>query len=355
VPLLATFSSAEKITYDKLSNGDVITVTLDQLLPTQPVLSFDKEFAKLNRYHEDLKSMFNDLCKANGAKGIKKWNEESQPTDASSYNCIDKPGTHTNDLSTVVIGPKAGTLYLTKGHHTLSTFWDMPNGGTSVPVMVKIAHNLHETGEDFWPEMNNDKEVWLFNTKGEKIKAKELPEYIGQKQLKHDKYLSLVYFLKDISYSSPQKKDKKKGTSNGSSIPFLELNWALEIRKHMKISDYDLNVLDEYAAALAEAATVMVDLPDDTIVGKSERTAKEMGKLSLVDSKALAALINDKKSDFNHALAYRIAVKEKSTPKRLLEEEAAEKEKEKQEKENMDENNSNNGIEISELETTKPD
>ncbi len=195
LPLLATYSSAEKITYDKLNNGEVITVTLDQLLPTQALLSFDREFAKLNRYNNDRKNMYNDLCKANGAKGIKKWSEESQPTDASSYTCIDKPGTHTNDLSTVIIGPKEGTLYLTKGHHTLSTFWDMPNGGTSVPVMVKVAHNLHETGEDFWPEMNNDKEVWLFNTKGEKIKAEDLPEYIGRKQLKHDKYLSLVYFF----------------------------------------------------------------------------------------------------------------------------------------------------------------
>lgn len=124
----------------------------------------------------------------------------------------------------------------------------------------------------------------------------------------------------------------------------------------MKISDYDLNVLDEYAAALAEAATVMVDLPDDTLIGKSNRTAKEMGgKLNLVDSKALAALINDKKSDFNHALAYRLAEKEKSTPKRLLEEEAAAKEKEKQEKENMEENNNSNGTKTSEPEITDPD
>lgn len=329
----ATSSLAEKITYDELSNGDVITVTLDQLLPTQAVLSFDWEFAKLSRYTENRKSMYNDLCIANGAKGVKKWTDESQPTDPSSYTCTDKPGTHIEALNTVIVGPEKGTLYLTKGHHTLSTFWDMPNGGTSVPVMVRVTHNLLGSDDDFWPEMNNDHEVWLNNAKGEKIKPGDLPEYIGRKQLKHDKYLSLVYFLKDISYSYPMKKKGKGNTQKASPPPFFELNWALEIRKHMKVSDYNFNEPDEYAAALAEAATVMVDLADDEIIGKSKLTAKEMGKFNQVDSKALASLINNKASDFNYAITYRLEMKEKSTPKRLLEEEAAAKEKAKNDKE----------------------
>ncbi|MGR5147363.1 ParB/Srx family N-terminal domain-containing protein [Photobacterium alginatilyticum] len=325
--LYCPYSTAEKVSYDELNNGDIITVTLDQLLPTQAVLSYDREYARLSRYKDNLKHMYNDLCQINGAKGVKKWGEESQPTDPSSYTCSDKPGTHTDALNTVVVGPKKGSLYLTKGHHLFSTFWDMPNGGTSVPVTVRVTHNLFGSGEDFWPEMSNDQEVWLYDSKGEKIKANDLPEYIGQKQLKHDKYLSLVHFLNGISYSPPVKKSKDNKANSDSLIPFLELHWALEVRKHMKVSDYNLNEPDEYAAALAEAATVMVDLPDDAVIGQSTLTAKEMGKFSQVDSKALAALINDKTSSFNHALAYRLAKKEKSTPKRLLEEEAAAKEK----------------------------
>ncbi|MCW8327902.1 ParB/Srx family N-terminal domain-containing protein [Photobacterium sp. SDRW27] len=330
----ATFGSsltlAEKVTYEELKNGDVITVKLDQLLPTQALLSYDREFSNLYRYTQDLKNMYNDLCKVNGGKGVKKWNEDSQPTDSDSYTCKDKPGTHTDALSTVVVGPEEGILYLTQGHHILSTFWDMPNGGTSVPVMVKVTHNLLGSGDDFWPEMNNDHEVWLVNEKGKKIDQGDLPEYIGMKQLKHDKYLSLVYFLKGISYSSPTKK--------GTTPPYFELNWALALRKYMKVSDYNLNIPDEYAAALAEAATVMVDIPDDEIIGKSKLTAKEMGKFKTVDSKALEALITGDNTNLNHALAYRLAVKEKTTPKRLLDEEAIEKKKQIQKEQKAKDN-----------------
>ena len=313
---------AEETSYEKLESGDIISVNLDQLLPTQAVLSYDRIFAKLGRYTQAPKQMYNDLCKANGAKGVKKWNEESKPTDPSSYTCIAKPGTVQNALSTVVVGP-GSNLYLTQGHHLLSTFWDMPNGGTSVPVMVKITHNLIDDGDDFWPEMNNDGEVWLYDHKANKIKPDDMPKYLGREQLRHDKYLSLVYFLEGISYKVPKKNQET------DRIPFFEYHWALALRKHMKVSGYDLSVADEYAAALAEAATVMVDMPDDEKIGKSGKTAKQMGKLSEVDSKALERLITGNNSDFAFAMAYRQAKKEKSTPKRLLEEQAAAKEKAK--------------------------
>ena len=324
IAFLSQSALAEKISYEKLESGDVISVNLDQLLPTQAVMSYDREYAKLGRYAEDLKQMYNDLCKANGAKRVKKWNEESQPTDPSTYTCVTQPGTDKNSLSTVVVGPSGSGLYLTQGHHILSTFWDMPNGGTSVPVMVKVTHNLSDDGDDFWPEMNNDGEVWLYNRKGKKISPDDLPEYLGQKQLKHDKYLSLVYFLNGISYKITKKNNKKD-----MEIPFFEYHWALALRKNMTVSDYDLSDPEEYAAALAEAATVMVDMPDDEEVGKSGKTAIEMGKLSAVDSKALERLITDKHSDFNYAMAYRQAKKEKTTPKHLLEEEAEAKQQAK--------------------------
>ncbi|PSW06354.1 chromosome partitioning protein ParB [Photobacterium lipolyticum] len=300
---------AEKITYAELKRGDVITVNLDQLLPTQSVLAYDKEFSNLGRYAENLKFMYDDLCQVNGAKGIKKWTEDSLPTDMNSYQCIDKPGKHIDDLSTVIVGPEKGVLYLTNNHHILSTFWDMPNGGTSVPVVLKVEYNLLDSGDDFWPEMLNDKEVWLYDSKGKKIKSKDLPEYLGSKQLKHDKYLSLVYFLKGISYETSKPKNE---------IPFLELYWSQVLRKQMKISEYDLNIPDEYAMALTEAATVMVDLKSDAIIGKSNKTAKEMGQLSQVNTKALEALLTDSKSKWHYAMAYRLAKKEKTTPKSLL-------------------------------------
>ncbi|UXI02628.1 ParB/Srx family N-terminal domain-containing protein [Photobacterium sp. TY1-4] len=311
--LLPAHADEEESPYAKLQSGDVVTVALDQLLPTQAVLSYDWQYARLNRYQNEPKLVYDDLCRANGAKGVKDWSKKSKPTQPDSYTCAGKAGQSEDALNTVVVGPEDGLLYLTKGHHLLSTFWDMPNGGTSVPVTIKVTHNLIESGDDFWAEMNQDHELWLYNAKGKKIGADDLPEYLGRKQLKHDKYLSLVLFLNGISYKKPE-----------DAIPFFEYHWAQEIRKHMKISEYDLNVPDEYAAALAEAATVMVDLDEDANVAKSGQTAKAMGKLSQTDSKALAALIDDENSDFNQAMAYRRALKEKSTPKRLLEKEQAE-------------------------------
>ncbi|WP_053062394.1 ParB/Srx family N-terminal domain-containing protein [Photobacterium aquae] len=323
---LAGVCYAEKITYNELENGDTISVTLDQLLPTQAVLDYDAIYANLQRYKTDKKNIFNDLCRLNGRSGVKKWSEDSTPTDSASYQCKDKTTKHKTALSTVVIGPEEGVLYLTDKLTALSTFWDMPNGGTSVPITVKVAHNLLDSGDDFWAEMNNDHEVWLFNRKGEKIKPDDLPEYIGMKQLKNDKYLSVVNFLEGISYRPPKPDGKDNNTT---MIPFLALNWALEIRKHMNISDYDLNDPEEYATALTEAATIMVDLADDTVIGNSKRTAKEMGKFDTVDSKALEALVTNKKSRFGLAIAYRLDKKEKSTPKAILDEEKQEKQEAK--------------------------
>ncbi|AJR08873.1 chromosome partitioning protein ParB [Photobacterium gaetbulicola] len=329
---------AEKVNYSELENGDTITVTLDQLLPTQAVLDYDQIFANLQRYKADLKNMYRDLCRVNGAKGVKKWDENSLPTDPETYQCSGKVGQNADALTTVVVGPEEGVLYLTEGLTLLSTFWDMPNGGTSVPITLKVSHNLLGSGDDFWAEMSNDNEVWLVNEKGKKIKPDNLPEYIGMKQLKHDKYLSLVNFLNGISYIPPEPNGKDNNTA---SIPYLALNWALEVRQHMKISDYDLNDPEEYATALTEAATIMVDLPDDEVIGKSKRTASEMGQLDQVDSKALEKLVTDETSPFGLALAYRLAKKEKSTPKVVLEEQEAQKEKEEQEEKEKSEKGNN--------------
>ncbi|PSW21566.1 chromosome partitioning protein ParB [Photobacterium sanctipauli] len=336
LPLAAEEASEESVEnqdeqseYQALENGDIITITLDQLLPTQAVLDHDAENANLQRYKNDLKFMYDDLCRLNGGKGIKSWDENSVPTDPNSYTCKGKLGSDSEALSTIVVGPEDGVLYLTTNHTILSTFWDMPNGGTSVPITVKVNHNLISSGDDFWAEMINDKEVWLVNQKGKKVKPDDLPEYIGRKQLKHDKYLSLAHFLTGISYQPPKPdgKDNKQAT-----IPYLALNWALALRGKMKISKYDLNDPEEYATAITEAATIMVDIPDDEIIGKSKLTAKEMGQMDAVDSKALEALLTGENTNFTLATTYRVNKKEKSTPKAVLEEQKAQKEKEENDK-----------------------
>ncbi|EAS42552.1 chromosome partitioning protein ParB [Photobacterium profundum] len=312
--LLSTFVAlpalAEKTNYAELKRGDVINVNLDQLLPTQAVISLDEEYYNLGRYAEDLKTMYNDLCRVNGAKGIKKWDKDSNPTNISTYSCQAKQGENIDALPSVIIGPEDGELFLIDHHNILSTFWDMPNGGTSVPITLKVEYNLLGSGDDFWPELLNDHEVWLYNNKGKKIKPSALPQYIGSKQLKHDKYFSLAYFLNGIAYDMP---DENK-------VPYVKLNWSRVLREKMDIGDYNLNNLDEYATALTSAATIITDLKSDTVIGRSSKTAKEMGQKSSVDTKALENLLTNEKSTWHYAMAYRLAKKEKATPKNIEDE-----------------------------------
>jgi hypothetical protein len=311
ITVLSTFPAlAEQSNYADLKRGDVINVNLDQLLPTQAVISLDEEYYNLGRYTEDLKIMYNDLCRVNGAKGIKKWNKDSIPTDVGTYSCQAKNGENIDDLPAVIIGPEDGELFLIDHHNMLSTFWDMPNGGTSMPVTLRVEYNLLGSGDDFWPELLNDHEVWLYNNKGEKIKPSALPQYIGSKQLKHDKYFSLTYFLNGIAYDIP----------NDSKVPYVKLNWSRVLREKMDIGDYNLNNPDEYATALTEAATIITDLESDTVIGISGKTAKEMGQRNSVDTKALEKLLTNEKSNWHYAMAYRLAKKEKATPKTMEDE-----------------------------------
>ncbi|MGF1689741.1 ParB/Srx family N-terminal domain-containing protein [Photobacterium kagoshimensis] len=320
LPSLSFSTLADKISYAELKNGDVITVTLDQLLPTQAVMSYDKEYALLYHYKKNEKNVFGALCKLNGGGKLKKWDENSSPTDLESYTCSKKLGSQTKDLASVVVGPEEGLLYLTTQHHLLSSFWDMPNGGTSVPINLKVTFNLLGSGDDFWPEMSNDNEVWLFDNKGKKLSPSDLPDFIGSKQLKEDKYLSLAYFLQGISYDLPQKKTDPNTKEPYPRVPYLALQWSLTLRKKMNADEYNFNNRDEFAAALTEAATVMVDLASDEKIGKTELPATAMGKFMDVDSKALETMLTSKKSEWYAATEYRIAKKKKATPKKLLEE-----------------------------------
>ncbi|WP_051288067.1 ParB/Srx family N-terminal domain-containing protein [Photobacterium halotolerans] len=313
--------------------GDVLTVKLDALLPTQPVLAFDRVFASLGRYEARPAQMFDDLCLTNGGQGVKTWDDKSQPTDLESYSCKEPLGSNQDALPTVLLAPDGKTLYLLSGHHILTTFWDMPNGGTSVPVVVKVTQSL--AGDDIdeiWSAMKEAGQIWLFDIRGEKIKPSELPEYLGMKQLKHDRYLSLVFFLRNIAYSDP---DTGKTTANPlirpMSVPYMQYHWAQYLRKKMKVSNYDLNDPDEYTAALKEAANLIVAAADDENIASSGKTAKELGQFDEVNTKALDSLVTRPTSSWSYALAYRQRVKEESTPKRILEAQKAEKESAKKE------------------------
>ncbi|QUJ68768.1 ParB/Srx family N-terminal domain-containing protein [Photobacterium sp. GJ3] len=316
--------------------GDVLTVKLDELLPTQPVLAYDRIFASLGRYEARPAQLFDDLCLTNGGGGIQTWHEDSKPTDLDSYTCKQKSGSQQDALPTVLVAPDGKTLYLLSGHHILSTFWDMPNGGTSVPVLVKVTHSLAEGDiDEKWDAMKKAGQIWLYNTRGDKIKPSDLPQYLGMKQLKHDKYLSLVFFLRNVAYNDP---DKDFPMANPlirpMSVPYLQYHWAQYLRKHMKISQYDLDDPEQYTAALKEAASIIVSAPDDEEIPGSGKTAKALGKFEEMNTKVLDSLLSRQTSSWHYAMAYRIREQEESTPKRVLE---ARKAKEAEEKAKQDE------------------
>lgn len=327
----ASDDNAEK----SIEVGDVLTVKLDEILPTQPILAYDRIFASLGRYEARPAQLYDDLCLTNGGQGIQSWDDNSKPTDLESYHCKKPFGSQEDALPTVLVAPDGKTLYLLSGHHILSTFWDMPNGGTSVPVLVKVTHNL--AGDDIdekWDAMKQAGQIWLYNTRGEQIKPSDLPQYLGMKQLKHDKYLSLVFFLRNIAYNDP---DKDYPTVNPlirpMSIPYLQYYWAQYLQKKMKISQYDLNDPEEYAEALKKAADIIVNTPADEDIASSGKTAKALGKFDEVNTKVLDSLLSRPSSSWGYAMAYRLRVKEESTPKRVLEEQKAKEAAEKAKKE----------------------
>jgi len=108
--------------------GQVIEVALEQLHPTQAVVGFDQIYYSLGLFADKPAKVFDEYCETNGqgaAGNVPKKADLHQP---SSFTCKDPVGTHPDDMKTVVVGP-GGQLYLTDGHHSFTTLWEVPGGG----------------------------------------------------------------------------------------------------------------------------------------------------------------------------------------------------------------------------------
>ncbi len=126
--LLTTLSTSTwAVELTQVHQGEVISVTLSELKPTQPSVGYDQIYYKLGRYQHDAEKQFDEICEANGQKGVSKFDAQSQPAVATSFQCKAPVGTERQDMKTVVIAPN-NQLYLTDGHHTFNTFWHMDGG-----------------------------------------------------------------------------------------------------------------------------------------------------------------------------------------------------------------------------------
>src|SRR5450830_278657 len=143
----------------------ILQVSLAELHPTQPAIGYDQVYYKLGRYAAEEKNIaeiakpkkFSDLCEANGQgdvlPGTANVAGATLAAPPASYRCKAAVGSRPHDMKTVVIGPR-GTLYLTDGHHTFSTFWDADNGQNhTLKVWVKVTDNFSKLNEDeFWTQ-----------------------------------------------------------------------------------------------------------------------------------------------------------------------------------------------------------
>ena len=276
--------------YCNAVTGDLIDVALSDLHPTQPSLGYDEVFARVGRYTLGAAGapspVFDAWCLANGQKGVKSAGPGAKISDPASFNCEVPLGSETPDttagMKTAVVGP-GGKLYLTDGHHTLTSFWEAAGGGPSTHLRLKLSGNLKDLSPDaFWKEMQSMGWAWLRDADGNPVSPEQLPANLGLKSFANDRYRGVMYFLRDISYFQ-----------DDSIPPFQEFYWGFWLRGQtdpgLRLENFDLKDVTSYHALLGNIARAMIALPDDTKI--ESLTAKQLGKLNSFGQKEFDALV----------------------------------------------------------------
>jgi hypothetical protein len=285
----------------------ILQVRLDELHPTQPAIGYDQVYYKLGRYAAEEKHIadiakpkkFADLCVANGQGDVLP-NTANVPgatlaAPPAAYRCKAAVGSRPHDMKTVVIGPR-GTLYLTDGHHTFSTFWDADNGQNhTLKVWVKVTDNFSKLNEDeFWTQMKKANKVWLKDGSNKATNTSQLPASIGLKALDNDPYRSLVYFTRDAGYVVPS-----------TATEFLEFYWADWLRKQagIDLAKTDMRDAGSYMGTIRSASMAMAGLKANDIVCGG-MTAQTLGWTGVFKQGALDELVTPT-GKLRYAIAYK--------------------------------------------------
>ncbi len=275
--------------YCAAAEGDLLDVTLDLLHPTQPSLGYDEVYARLGRYtigKDAQTQLFDAWCVANGQKGVQSVTPAATISDRASFTCSVPVGSETAEtteaMKTAVIGP-GGQVYLTDGHHTLTSFWEVAGGGSNTHVRLKITGNLSTLPHDaFWREMQSRGWTWLRDADGKTIAPETLPKNLGLKQFANDQYRGVLYFARDIGYSQ-----------SDDSPAFQEFYWGHWLRTQSDPSldpnNFVLTDFSSYLTLVGNVAKAMVALPaDDKITDTLD--AHALGRLDTFGEKAFEAL-----------------------------------------------------------------
>lgn len=257
--------------------GDFVTVTLSELRPTQPSLGYDELDYTLGRYQlgmDTINKRFDDWCEANGQEAALAAGPSATIKDATTFTCKVALGAETKAtidvMKTAVIGPR-GVPFLTDGHHTLTSFYETPDGGATVKVRVRILGNLSDyNDEEFWAEMEKRQWTWLRDTDDKRIMPAELPSDLGRAKFANDRYRGVLYFGRDIGYQQL-----------ADNAVFQEFYWGRWLRAQptIKLTNYNTAELGSYLALIKDITKAQTAMADGDIVSDG-KTAKELGKLA---------------------------------------------------------------------------
>lgn len=278
-------------------------VTLGELRPTQPVIAHDQVNYKLGAFADNTEKMYEGLCESYGAsEEVVSWDKNSTPADPESFVCAGEIGDTVSDINTVIVGPN-GKLYLTDGHHSFSTFFDMKQGGANLPVYIRVQENWSSEPSEaaFWEKLEKHNNSWPFLPNGERVPYQTMPANVGRAALQNDPYRGLMYFARKIGW------DKKKAPK----INYLEFHWAKEFRNSVAFTQQDSQNAQSYLAKIKEISTAIINLDADEMIGTSGYTAKELAqkkKWNKKSDKTFNSLIckdANKKGKLGYALAAR--------------------------------------------------
>ncbi|MET8055381.1 ParB/Srx family N-terminal domain-containing protein [Streptomyces microflavus] len=259
--------------------GDLIGVTLGELHPTQAVLGFDQVFYKLGRYGSDrdeaaggFNKRFDDWCETNGQGEAASVSPSARLDAPASFSCTVPLGQETAKsiapMKTAVIGP-GGKLYLTDGHHTLTSFLEGPDGSTRLPIRLRVTDNFSSLSTTaFWQRMTAEKKVWLRDENNKPLGVDQLPDRLGITNFRDDPYRSLVYFTRDIGYEVPD-----------GATEFLEFSWGSWLRGEHDAAAYDLTSPGPYLDLVRSASKSMAALAPDAVVDDG-KTAAQLGRIA---------------------------------------------------------------------------
>jgi inorganic pyrophosphatase len=284
--------------------GSIIEVPVGNLHPTQSVIAHDQVNYKLALYNQDRHHLFSDLCKNAGWGRKVDFNEHSLASEPHSYSCLNAGNEKRkiNQLKTVVVGPN-NELYLTDGHHTFSTFNDMPQGGPSLKVAVYVQANFSQLAPNaFWQNIESVGKAWLYNALGERIIYTDMPTAVGRKNLQNDPYRAALYFLRDGVWDKPK-----------PAIEFVEFYWAQYLRQQPQLAFPGYRSAAQYIQWLERIHAHLLTLAPNSVI-LDGFSAKQLGWLGTADFARLSDFLCIREPNSSTLGAVGIALTQRGMP-----------------------------------------